>query len=258
MSTQKIAILAGNPRVGLDKNGGLLIDPQLEAFEEALKIAADCRDQIAKIVVLFDHRRGFKKRFVDETLEFASKKQKKKAFDHLKMSHLLPEIRNVYEGLAQKYGVALDQINVLSEDMCRLEIFKRMEGNQELKKFATNKREQVCTGEKSCSVGGSCGSSDWEEDVDDQEVPELRPERVSCPGIAAAAISYLAKGLNQDDKIITCWQYDQNRVNSRNVIVGSQIARNLLGVENPIEVRYVRWPVAADGTVASETIVKNI
>lgn len=258
MHKHKIAILAGNPRVGLDKKGDLLIDPQLEAFEEALKIAADCRDQVAKIVILFDHRRVFKKRFVDATLEFPSKKQKKRAFDHLKLSHLLPQIRRVYEEAAQKYGVELNQINVLSEDLCRLDIFRRMEASVELRKLATSEREQMYSREKSCSAEGGCVGSDWEEDVDDQEIPELSSERISCPGIAAAAIAYLAKGLKQDDKIITCWQYDKRRVNSRNVIVGTQMARHLLGVDNPIEVRYVHWPVAADGTLAPATIVKNI
>jgi hypothetical protein len=257
MAESKIAILAGCPRVGIDKNGELLIDPQLEAFEEAMKIVSDCREQVTKIVMLFDHRRIFRKRFVDKTLDFGSNSKKNKAFKHLRMSHLLSQVRRVYEEMAQRYKVPLDQIRVLSEDMCRLEIFRRAQSNRDLKMWATGPRGEECAENKACSNG--CGLDDgrWEEDVDGEETPELQDERVTCPGIAAAAITYLAKGLEKKDSIITCWQYDPKRVTPRIVVVGTQIATEIMGVENPLEIRCVRWPMS-DGTISDSTIVKSI
>ncbi|HRY91281.1 MAG TPA: hypothetical protein P5229_02985 [Candidatus Gracilibacteria bacterium] len=219
----KISIMAGNPKVEMDENGQLQIDPQLKAFEEAMKIVSDCRDQISKIVLLFDHPGLFKKQFLDTTLDFGSKKKNKKAFEHLKLSHLLPEIRNAYAPLAAKYGVALDQISVLTEDRCRL-IIMSQPMDMENKKRCFSRRIKG----RSCDQA-SCGIPD----PDDNEIVE--GDKVNCAAITAAAIQTLASGLSPEDKIITCWEHHPLRVNPYIIQRGTTLAFSIFGIKNRVE-----------------------
>ena len=57
---EKIAVIAGNPKVGLLANGEIAIKPQLQAFEQAMKFVGEKRGQIVKIYVAFDHLGNFK------------------------------------------------------------------------------------------------------------------------------------------------------------------------------------------------------
>jgi hypothetical protein len=221
----KIAIMAGNPKVEMGENRQVQIDPQLKAFEEAMKIVSECREQISKIILLFDHPGVFKKQFLDTTLDFGSKKKNKKAFEHLRLSHLLPEIRKVYEPLAAKYGVAPEQVAVLTEDRCRL-IIMNQPMDMENKKRCFGKRVKG----RSCDQA-TCGIPD----PDDDEIAE--GEKVNCAAITAAAIQTLAKGLNPEDKIITCWEHHPLRVNPYIIQRGTTLAFRIFEIKNQVEQR---------------------
>ncbi len=211
----RISILAGNPRVNRLEDGSIQIEPQMVAFEEALKIAKSCREKASKIVVLFDHAGIFKKQFVDPSVS-------RRKRDHLKLADLVPEIREVYKVKAAEYGVKLQDISVLTEDLCRLDILGRELSLEAQHRFMSP--SMTCK-RRSCVL---------DEDVNDDEKPDLK---VNCTGIAAATISYLAKLMDANDQITTCWEFDPVRAKPGVLSAGIEFAKEFLGVKSQVELK---------------------
>ncbi len=200
----KLSILAGNPKVDIvdDK---IEIDPQFAAFEEAMKVAQECRDRIAKIGIAFDHKGLFRDQFVRAGLS-------NRRLKHLRLSDLEPGITSVYEKTASRYGVDLSDISVISEDICRAKVVAQTGykiNPADMSGFAFTERSQKCTDE-------ACNKSDL---------------KVNCRGITAAIIHSLSKGA---DEIQTFWVYDPIRVKPETISMGTKLVEDLFGVKIPI------------------------
>ncbi|MEK9166969.1 MAG: hypothetical protein AAB836_01565 [Patescibacteria group bacterium] len=205
----KLSILAGNPKVELIE-GQVQIDPQLPAFEEAMKLAQECRDRIAKIAIAFDHKALFRNQFVG--YELSNRRMK-----HLRLADLKPEIVSVYEEAAADYGVNLSGISVISEDICRAKVVQQTGykiNPTDMSGFAFTERGQKCNEE-------ACDKSDDKSDL-----------KVNCRGITAAIIHSLSK---DTDEIQTFWVYDPVRVKPETISQGTVLARDLFGVKIPIQ-----------------------
>lgn len=201
----KLSILAGNPKVELI-DGQVQIDPQLPAFEEAMKVAQECRDRIAKIAVAFDHQSLFRNQFVGS--ELSNRRMK-----HLRLSDLKSEITSAYEETATRYGIDLSTISVISEDICRAKVVQQTGykiNPADMSGFAFAERGQKCTED-------ACDKSDL---------------KVNCRGITAAIIHSLSKGA---DEIQTFWAYDPVRVKPETISQGTVLAGDLFGVKVPIK-----------------------
>lgn len=199
--------------------GKLKVDAQIMAFEEAMKVVAECRTKIAKIGIAFDHMGLFRKQFVDNTLGLTRKRLK-----HLKLSDLKPEIREAYESIAAKYGVALNEISVISEDICRARVVNKL-GSQ-INRNAFVERNLECSGE-TCNLPEESERSDF---------------KVNCRGIAAAIIDSLAKDSNE---VKTFWVYDAVRVKPATITQGTELAREIFEISIPVEQNII-WP---NGTI---------
>lgn len=201
----KLSILAGNPKVELI-DGQVQIDPQLPAFEEAMKVAQESRDRIAKIAVAFDHKALFRNQFVGSDLS-------NRRLKHLRLADLKPEIKSAYEETATRYGVDLSEISVISEDICRAKVVQQTGykiNSADMSGFAFTERGQKCTEE-------ACDKSDL---------------KVNCRGITAAIIHTLSKGA---DEIQTFWVYDPVRVKPETISQGTVLAGDIFGVKIPIQ-----------------------
>ncbi|MBA9076556.1 hypothetical protein [Rufibacter quisquiliarum] len=111
-----ISIFAGNSRVSLDETNRILVEPQLMAFDAALKRASDLRMQVNSlpyISIAFDHKGIFRKQFLKSGLTNSQKR-------HPKLSQLTHEIVTLFEPYALKYAIALSDITVIHEDSARM------------------------------------------------------------------------------------------------------------------------------------------
>lgn len=210
----KISILAGNPKVELI-DGQVKIDPQIAAFEEAMKVVANCRERIAKIGIAFDHIGLFRSQFVDPTQNLSNKKLR-----HLRLSYLKPEIREIYQVTAEKYGVQLNEISVISEDVCRARVVNKLAGKINPDVFV--ERNVGCNGD-ACALPETDEKSDF---------------KVNCRGITAAIIDSLAKDA---DEVKTFWVFDPLRVKPAIITQGTELARIVFGTTAQVE-QNVIWP----------------
>lgn len=235
--SKKIAIMAGNPRVewkkvGNNDKGELVIDAQLEAFKEAMKIIEETHDQVMKVAILFDHKGRFRDQFLDETQRL-TKRQK----ESLKLSYLHPKIRVEYEGEAK---IPLDQISVISEDVCRTFVKRKDELgelNAGLRVAVISSKKSTNFDESSCCCGPMCKL------VGDYE------DGVNCAGIHAGSLYYLAKDLDPNTYMVSCQEYDSEfpaRIDFWKIMKGTLIAYKIFGLKNKLEQRLL-FPLKTEG-----------
>lgn len=210
----RISILAGNPKVELI-DGQIKVEPQIAAFEEAMKVVVNCRERIAKIGVAFDHTGLFRNQFVDPDQKLSNKKLR-----HLKLSYLRPEIREIYQATAEKYGVNLSDISVISEDVCRARVVNKLSGKINPDVFV--ERNIGCNGD-ACVLPETAEKSDF---------------KVNCRGIAAAIIDTLAKDA---DEVRTYWVFDPVRVKPATITQGTELAKTVFGTTVKVEQNII-WP----------------
>ena len=210
----KLSILAGNPKVEINE-GRIEIDPQLSAFEEAMKVVSTSRNRIEKIGIAFDHKGLFRNQFVDPSLGLSNRRLK-----HLKLADLRREIISVYEDIAYAYGVSLENISVFSEDVCRAKVVNQLAGR--MHPYLLVERGVQCE-DTSCNTYNARPESDF---------------KVNCRGITAAIIAGLA--INTDE-IHTFWSFDPVRVKPATITQGSELAREIFDVRIPI-FQNIIWP----------------
>lgn len=204
-----VAFLAGNPRVTKLPDGTIDIDPQLEAFDECLKIVAACRERVAGIYIAFDHIGKFRNSFLDTTNP--SKPLTKREKTKPRMSNLAPEIRAHYEPIAAKYGIALDNIHVITEEWCRLAMFEEAK-TSDLRNLFTS------TGKSKCQKG-ICAT---EEIINDENNDQRT--RINCRGITAAIFKRLIENATCVEAV---WKFDKLRCKPDVLLSGIILAKQL-------------------------------
>lgn len=110
-----ISILAGNSRVDINDNGDIIVQAQLHAFDAALRFTRHRLDNgmpRPALSVAFDHRGIFRLQFLDENLSNAQKRRPR-------LSQLHPSIRRIFQPVAEKYRIALSDIQAIHEDSAR-------------------------------------------------------------------------------------------------------------------------------------------
>ncbi|WP_211232374.1 hypothetical protein [Pseudomonas cremoricolorata] len=110
-----LSILAGNSRVFRDAQGVISVQPQLHAFDAALRLACAhlARYQESpRLSVAFDHCGIFRLQFLDEGLSNAQKRRPR-------LSQLHPVIRDIFQPIADHHGIALSDIWAIHEDSAR-------------------------------------------------------------------------------------------------------------------------------------------
>ncbi|MDY3572502.1 hypothetical protein [Enterobacter hormaechei] len=110
-----ISILAGNSRVDRNDNGDIIVQAQLHAFDAALRFARQCLDNgmpQPRLSVAFDHHGIFRLQFLDENLSNAQKRRPR-------LNQLHPSIRRIFQPVADKYRIALSDIQAIHEDSAR-------------------------------------------------------------------------------------------------------------------------------------------
>jgi hypothetical protein len=113
-----VSVLAGNSRVFIDKDGGIVVEAQLKAFEAALVFAKRSRDQhgqLPRLSVAFDHRGIFRLQFLADNLTNSQKRNPR-------LSHLHPSIVQVFQPIADRHGIPLGDIHAIHEDSARQHI----------------------------------------------------------------------------------------------------------------------------------------
>lgn len=218
----KVSVLGGNPKVEVREGSIVVSDPQMLAFQEAMKLVASIRDRVHRIAVAFDHKGIFGDQFVDSS-KVTSRRQRK----HLRLSQVHPDIRTQYADLAAQHGVDLNDISVITEDFARLAIMQRTKDHR-----VYSVRPQ-CNGDDACGV--------------DEERDEMK---VNCRGMAAAIVEKVAR---DSDEAHTFWVYDKKRVDPVVITMGTELAYELLGVRAKIQQHMI---VSAEGK--GNDLVQNI
>lgn len=199
-----ISVMAGNPKVEALADGSIKLEPHLEAFEAALRLASETRERIGKIYVTFDHIGRFNKSFLRKDIPRESKKKPS-------LADCVPEIAETYRPLADRYGVMLENIGILTEEYARA-IIRRLYPSIALpfRGVAASMTQVLC--EKECSIGEK-----------NNEEPEDKL-RISCKGIVAAVIECLAR---HGDDIHLFWEYDPVRCKPFTITGGTILAEKI-------------------------------
>jgi hypothetical protein len=114
----KIAILAGNSRLATAADGSIYVEPQLRAFEAALRCARDTYADtgvLPPISIAFDHKGVFRQHFLVRGLTNSQKRNPR-------LSQLRPEVLNVFAPILELYGIIAENIFIIHEDSARTHI----------------------------------------------------------------------------------------------------------------------------------------
>jgi len=109
------AIFAGNSRAQVGDDGSVRVEPQLQAFKAALKLAQDTQSNHGirpRISIAFDHQGVFRLQFLAEGLTNSQKRNPR-------LAHLDRRIVAVFAAAAEEHGVPLEEIRVIHEDSAR-------------------------------------------------------------------------------------------------------------------------------------------
>ena len=177
-----LSIMAGNPKVEIRKNGRIKIDPQLTAFEAALHLASERREQIGRIYVAFDHTGQFRDHFLRKNI----------SQEEPSLADCMTGITDTYRPIAEKYETSLDDIGIITEEYARA----TMLALQPTLAFPFNRVAGVMTKplcEKECHPGEQI------EEPDDRV-------KITCKGITAAIIERLAR---KGDDIELFWEFNR-------------------------------------------------
>lgn len=201
---RKISIMAGNPKVEVLADGSIKLEPHLEAFETALRLVSETREKIGKIYITFDHIGRFNKNFLRKGI---SRENKKKP----SLADCVPEITETYRPLADRHGVVLEDIEILTEEYVRA-IMRSLYSSiaSPFRGVAGSMVQPLC--EKECRVG---------EKNDEEPEDKLR---ISCKGIVAAIIERLAR---HSDDIHLFWEYDPVRCKPFTITGGAVLAEKI-------------------------------
>lgn len=199
-----ISIMAGNPRVEVHGDGSIVLDPHLEAFDAALRLATETRDHIGGIYVAFDHIGRFRDHFVRSDISARSRRKPI-------LSDCVPEITEIYRPLADRHGIPLENIGIITEESARV-IMLALHPTlaSPFDRIAGSMARTIC--EKECRIG---------EKVDEEPEDRLR---ITCKGITAAIIERLAR---HGDDIHLFWEYDPVRCKPFTITGGIILAEKI-------------------------------
>lgn len=203
-----ISIMAGNPKVEVLADGSIKLEPHLEAFETALRLVSETREKIGKIYITFDHIGRFYKNFLRKDISRESKKRPS-------LADCVPEITETYRSLANRYGVELEDIEILTEEYARA-VMRSLHPSiaPSFRGVAGSMTQVLC--EKECRVG---------ERSDEEPEDTLR---ISCKGIVAAIIERLA---HHGDDIHLFWEYDPVRCKPFTITGGIILAEKIFPLD---------------------------
>lgn len=213
-------ILAGNPLVDI-RGGTLYIDPQLRAFEDAMKYVKSNRSDVGRIYIGFDHLGIFRENFVNPKLELSGRQLKKP-----NLSMLLPEITSVYRPITEQYGVELADIRVMTEEQCRMTMLQLAEREPEIgsNNLMFNYSRRSCQDVGGCEISSSdIGAANMD------DAPEKL--RVTCKGILAEFMRRCGKNGADVQAFI---EYDQRRAMLSTITTGTELAKKVLKVRGDI------------------------
>lgn len=114
-SEGQVAILAGNSRLAVGEDGSILVEAQRNAFEAAMRFAAEVRSrtgELPPISIAFDHKGVFRQHFLAGGLTNSQRRNPR-------LSQLRPEIVDVFESIARRHEIATDAILAIHEDSAR-------------------------------------------------------------------------------------------------------------------------------------------
>lgn len=220
---KKISIIAGNPLITQTNEGIEVKDPQIEAFEKAMKIVSGNKGKVNRVYVLFDHKsrneesgknEDFRELFCDPIKMRGLSKRKRKG--SIKLSYLPDEHTKIYREMAEKYGVDFDDIRIISEGHLRADMQRYAKEDDILGKKVTRK----CTKE-------SCPQED------------IGKEIINCKGITAAAVKRVDKGMTKDSEIYFIGNFDETRFRPEIIEAGSEIAKAHLGVRSKVKTTFL-------------------
>lgn len=209
-------ILAGNPLVDI-RDGELYIESQIAAFEDAMQYIQANRADINRVYIGFDHLGIFGDRFVNPILSLSGHQR-----NSPRVSMLLPEITEAYKPIAEKYGVNLAEIRIITEAQCRMTMLQFAHENIVAHDPMYNFSNTQC---------GDTGGCKIDSDIDSNE-PNPEKLRVTCKGIFAEFMRRCAKG---GSDVLGFFEYDQRRLTLDTALSGVQLAKTRLGVESNIK-----------------------
>ena len=118
LAQSRVAILAGNSRLAVAADGSIHIEPQLKAFDAALRLAHNKRANtgvLPPISVAFDHKGVFRQHFLMPGLTNSQKRNPR-------LSQLRLEIQKVFAPMMERHEILADDIFVIHEDSARSHI----------------------------------------------------------------------------------------------------------------------------------------
>lgn len=203
-----ISVMAGNPKVEAFTDGSIKLEPQLEAFEAALRLVSETREKIGKIYVTFDHIGRFNKSFIRKDVSREGKRKPS-------LADCIPEITETYRPLTDSYGVMMENIGILTEEYARV-VMRSLHPSitSPLRGVAGSMTQVLC--EKECRVG---------EKIDEELEDKLR---ISCKGIVAAIIEHLAR---HGSDIHLFWEYDPVRCKPFTITGGIILAEKIFPLD---------------------------
>lgn len=225
LNPERIVVLAGNPRV--EKSGSrIIIEPQEEAFTEAMQLVERLRGSIVKIYIAFDHRGVFRDQFLKPT---TSNRKCKKA----SLAYTIEEIQQLYRPIAQKYEVELGDIGIITEAECRMHMLQIFPEIPE--------RYRWVVGQKGAPFCDKDGCDDYAEE---------EKLRINCKGIAAEIIRRMA---SHGNRIEAFWEFDKRRCRPETVDGGTTIARHLFNEASQANICHHMIFHKTDGTLVTRT-----
>lgn len=118
MEQERVAILAGNSRVGFDSLGDVVVEAQLGAFRAGLARAVALRERtgtLPPVSVAFDHRGVFARQFLTSGLTHSERRRPR-------LSQVRAEVASVFAPVAVALAVPLDHVQVHHEDSARTHV----------------------------------------------------------------------------------------------------------------------------------------